>query len=101
MNKVHRNEMGFEFRFNDPVQVTLVFLPQEETIGHLVQVRKRRGQFGSDIYLVRKPNGRLQAFENVGLQPYAGTLPPVDKDDSEVVKYSIGNNFPEVGFLIE
>ncbi len=33
-------------------------------IGKVVQVRKESGQFGSDIVLLRKPDGVLQSHEN-------------------------------------
>lgn len=100
MEEVYRNEYGSEFRFNDPVEAWMTFLPLQESIGRLIQVRKNKGQFGSDVYFIRKPNGQLQTFENVCLRPYAGELPPVNEADSVEIEYTIRHEYPEVGFLI-
>lgn len=44
------------FRFNDVVEFLFTFLHEEDRIGRLVQVRKGCGQFGSDMYFIRRAN---------------------------------------------
>lgn len=102
MNEVY-SKYGYEFRFNDPVEVSFISFPYEERIGRIVQVRRNLGLFGSDIYLVRRRDGSLQSFENVFLQPFSGDedMPEFEFEDSEEAEYSISKGFPEVGFLIE
>lgn len=91
------------YLFNELVEVTAIFLPPEETKGRLIQVRKNRGAFGSDIYLVRLPSGKLRTFENVGLAKLKpDAIPfPEEFEDSETQEYTICNEFPETGFIIE
>lgn len=101
MNNVYEGLFGRKFNFNDPVEVTCTMLPKEQTIGRLVQVRKKCGQFGSDVYFIRFPNGKLMTFENVGLESYTEKpLPPNDLDTIDC-EYTIAEKFPEVGFVVE
>ena len=91
---------GKTFEFGDAVEVTCTLLPEHETMGRLVQVRKGVGQFGSDVYFVRLPNKRLVTFENVGLNHSFRDLPVFDGDSPEI-EYTIKNEFIECGFVIE
>lgn len=100
-NNTYQNGIH-QHRFGDPVEVTMVFADQADRIGRLIQVRRKCGQFGSDQLFIRKPNGNLQTFENVSLQPYeAAELPPLDGDDTETEYTVAGGKFPETGFIIE
>ena len=90
-----------ELSFNDPVEVTFTFLPKEETIGRLVQVRKKCGAWGSDVLFIRLPSGKLRTFENVGIQPYKGKELPFYEGDSIEETYTIMEQYPETGFIIE
>lgn len=94
------------FRFNDIVEATCVFMPRKEVIGRLVQVRKKTGQFGSDVYFIRRfSTGKLMTFENVGLRHYDEPLfeNAIDRMeiDSPEQEYTISGEFPEIGFIIE
>ena len=111
---------GKEFRFNDHVCIEMLMgVPDEKRTGRLVQVRKGCGQFGSCVFLVRLRDGSLMAFENAMIRHANdkrfenafyrsnGKQPPVIPDqpenpaDSETVEYSIREQWPEVGFIIE
>lgn len=81
-------------------------------IGYVVQVRKKAGAFGSDIVLLRHPDGSLVRHEN---QTYClmnffwrekakklfpeGMTPDEYEDYSK--PYTLGNEYPEVGKVIE
>lgn len=105
MNNVYRKYLiGGEhfFRFNDPVQATMIFSKDEDRIGRLVQVRKNAGAFGSDMYLIRRVNGKLIRIENAGLAPYTEKELPFFEGDSEEQEYTLGDSeSPETGFIIE
>lgn len=111
---------GKTFEFNDHVCVEMLMgVPDEKRTGRLVQVRKGVGAFGSDIYFIRLRDGSLMTFENVqvrhvgdkqfenafyishGRQPPVIPEQPPDPIDSTDVVYSIRNEWPEVGFIIE
>lgn len=82
-------------------------------IGYVVQVRKKAGAFGSDMVLLRHPDGVLMRHEN---QCYyrmddfwleqAKALFPEDMTPDEYedysVAYTLGNGeYPEIGKIIE
>lgn len=108
------------FSFNDHVCVEMLRgVPDERRTGRLVQVRKKCGQFGSDVYFIRLRDGSLMTFENVMIRRVDDSLfdrafyicndhiPPVipyqapDDDDSETAEYGIGGEWPETGFIVE
>lgn len=88
------------FRFNDAVELLFTFLPETARTGRLVQVRKGCGQFGSDMYFIRRANGVLITGENCKLQ-HSDKDTPVDPADVTTVEYSIRGEYPEVGFVVE
>lgn len=89
------------FHFNDPVVgMTAGLVAGSRIIGRLVQVRKFCGRFGSDVFLIRKPDGSLITLENDLLEPYDGDV-PVYAGDSIEQEYVIMGKWPETGFLIE
>lgn len=100
MTDEYKDGFGKSFRFGDAVRVTCTLLPPSETVGRLIQVRKGVGQYGTDVYLIRKPDGRLSSFANVGLFPADVDLPR-DAEDSTDVSYTISGGYPEIGFVIE
>lgn len=82
-------------------------------IGYVVQVRKKAGAFGSDMILLRHPDGALVRHENQSfclmnefwleqakaLFP-AGMTP--DEYEDYTVAYTLGNDeYPEIGKVIE
>jgi len=90
-----------EFVFNQPVQcMSLAAFGHEPVYGRLVQIRKRVGQFGSDLYLIRKPDGSILAVENELLEPCTLDC-PTHPGDSEETEYMYQNKWPETGFIIE
>lgn len=89
------------FRFNDVVEFLFTFLPEEDRIGRLVQVRKGCGQFGSDVYFIRRASGVLITGENCRLQHSESEMIPIDPADATTVEYSIRGKYPEVGFVVE
>lgn len=111
---------GKEFRFNDLVCIEmLIGVPDEKRTGRLVQVRKGCGQFGSCLFLVRRRDGSLAAFENAmirhandkrfedafyrsnGKQPPVIPDQPVNAADSETKCYTIAGKWNETGFIVE
>ena len=111
---------GKEFRFNDLVCIEMLMgVPDEKRTGRLVQVRKGCGQFGSCVFLVRLRDGSLAAFENAmmrhandkrfedafyrsnGRQPPVIPDQPIYASDSVTEAYSIGEKWPEIGFIVE
>jgi hypothetical protein len=109
-----------QFAFNDHVCVEMLMgVPDEKRTGRLVQIRKGAGQFGTDVYLIRLRDGTLMSFENVMLRHVGdegfedafyrsnGVIPPVIPDqpiyesDAEDAEYTLGNKWPETGFVIE
>ena len=97
---VYMDDLKREFRHNDVVKCTCVLLPREQAVGRLLQVRRGKGQFGSDIYLIRLADGSLRSFENVGLEHAIDSV-PLNADDTTDVEYTIRGKFPESGFIIE
>ena len=84
--------------FNQAVQTFGIL--GHEIQGRLVQVRKGVGQFSSDQFFIRKPEGDLITVENVLLNPLDKDL-PVDPSDYDGQEYTIGGEHPETGFIIE
>lgn len=97
---IYKDHLNREFRHNDVVECTCVFLPRNEAVGRLLQVRRGKGQFGSDIFLVRRRDGSLMSFENVGLQHASDDI-PINGDDTLDVKYTLQGQFPECGFIVD
>ena len=87
--------------FNQVVQCTTAGVMEDEVIyGRLLQIRKGVGQFGSDLYLIRTPNGTLRTIENDVLKPCELEC-PIKEYDSETTEYRIADEWPETGFIIE
>jgi hypothetical protein len=101
MSETYKAQFGREFVFNDPVKITMTLLPDSECIGRLVQVRKSVGQYGTDVLFIRMPDESLRTFENVGIEEYTEEELPVYEEDSTEVEYTIADEWPEVGFVIE
>lgn len=84
----------------------------ENYFGHVVQVRKKAGCFGSDIVLIRHPDGILVAHENQSFCRVDETVKklilslfdkdalPENEDYSEPYTLA-GGSFPEIGKVIE
>lgn len=80
-----------------------------QCVGYAVQIRKKVGQFGSDIVLIRLANGRLQAWENQGffsmsdeqevLARQIFIVLPEDEDYSH--GYTTHDKIHETGFLVK
>ena len=81
----------------------------DHAIGYVVQIRKQRGQSGSDQYLVRHANGELSTHENQYFWLIADRLaekalvlfaqtPGQEGGDTE---YTIECEQPERGYIIE
>ncbi len=83
--------------------------PAENRLGYCVQVRKKVGQFGSDIVFLRHANGALTAHENncyVAVtdeqEAQARSVFKLLPDDEEPEKgYSDPAGVHETGFVIE
>lgn len=119
MESIFKDIHGSVFQFGDHVYAEMVLAPDDERSGILVQIRKGGGQFGSNMYLIRRRDGGLARFENVLLRHVSdksfdesfyirnGKEPPViepqeilECDTVETV-YTISEGFPETGFIIE
>ncbi|WP_018694173.1 hypothetical protein [Algicola sagamiensis] len=81
----------------------------DHAIGYLVQIRKGRGQFGTDQYLLRHPNGTIVCHENQSLWLIGESLskqaliffaitPEQEGGDTE---YTLSEGRPEKGYMIE
>jgi hypothetical protein len=82
-------------------------------VGYVAQVRKRAGCFGSDIVLIRHPNGCLGVHENqsyFSMDKYwkdkLKELYPTDMTPEKYEDYSepytlVGGKYPEKGKVIE
>ncbi len=83
----------------------------ESYFGYVVQVRKKAGCYGSDIVLIRHPNGTLGHHENQSYFRVTKEIEdlikclfdedfrPENEDYSE--PYTLANGFPETGKVIE
>lgn len=101
MSDVYRSMFGKEFRFNDPVRITCVIMPDSERTGRLVQVRKKCGAYGSDMYFVRRADKSLHCFENAVVEPCDDIVLPDHDIDHVGDEYTLRGEFPETGFLVE
>jgi hypothetical protein len=120
MSNAYKSERGRTFNFNDHVCVEMLMgVPDDKRTGRLVQVRKGVGSFGSDLLFIRCRDGSLRTFENVmvrhvsdkdfehafyisnGQTPPVIPEQPVSESDAEDVPYTIGEDWPETGFIIE
>ena len=97
----YEGDFGNLFYFNDPVIAECCFAPERERVGRLVQVRKKAGAWGSDIYFIRRGDGGLMTFENVSLRKYSGKVAEPDEGDSVDAEYSVRGEYPETGFVIK
>lgn len=86
---------GKQFRFNDVVRGMTTGVE-----GRLVQVRCGCGQFGSDVYFLRRRDGTLHTVENDWLERVDDdSFPP--GPDHPMVTYTIEEKWPETGFIVE
>ncbi len=80
--------------------------------GYVVQIRKKAGEFCSDIVLIRHPNGELGRHENqcyfrvdAELEERIKALFPPGMTPDECEDYSkpytLGKEYPEIGKIIE
>lgn len=117
--RTYKTLEGRELAFNEHVVAEMVPAPIAERSGRLVQVRKRCGQFGSDIFCLRLADGRLHTFENCllrsasdetfvnnfyranGREAPALIDVPIHPGDSEEAIYTIQERWPETGFIID
>jgi len=83
----------------------------QKYIGYVVQVRKKVGAFGSDIVLLRHPDGKLGHHENQSFfrmndfwLKKAKTLFPdemtPDKHEDYSQPYTLSSGYPETGKII-
>lgn len=112
---VYKDSFG-SFRPNKPVQGQFLVTGMQagsrnslDYIGYCVQIRKGCGQFGSDMYFLRRPDGGLTTHENQTF--YAMTeeqeqlartifdVLPEDEDYSQGFKCC--ERILEIGFIIE
>lgn len=78
------------------------------TIGRLVQVRRKKGVFGTDVVLVRESDGTLRSFSNqffwIINEEYKNELDELFKsvyeDDADEYEYSITGSDKQKGFLV-
>lgn len=78
-------------------------------LGYCVQVRKGRGQFGSDMVFLRHPNGTINTHENqfyfsmtdeqTRLARSVFSIMPENEDDSR--GYCCCGKIRELGFIVE
>lgn len=121
MRTVYSTGAKAPFRFNDHVVIEMMLMgvPDEMRTGRLVQVRKGKGAWMSDVFFIRLRDGSLVTFENVlirhvgdlefekafylsnGRTPPDAPPQPEFEGDSEDTEYTINGKFPEVGFVIE
>jgi len=81
----------------------------DHAIGYVVQIRKKRGQYASDQYLVRHPDGSLVVHENQSFWLVSDELAEAalshfklrPDDEGGDTEYTIGQELPEVGYIIE
>src|SRR5687767_4798636 len=120
MPTTYKNDRGRTFHFNDHVVIEMLLgVPDEKRTGRLVQVRKGKGAWGSDVLFVRLRDGKLMTFENClvrhvgdldfaeafylsnGRQPPIAPVQPPNPDDAEDVEYRCPDGYGETGFLVE
>jgi hypothetical protein len=91
---------GRVLAYKECVSSTSALLNGERVIGRLLQIRKNAGACGMDIFLIRKPCGKLVTVENDILNVLPNTLPDLEQDKPSV-EYTIGQDYPATGFIIE
>jgi len=80
----------------------------DNAIGYIVQIREKRGAYGSQMYLVRHASGELFTHENMSFwllneedqdaaMSFFKVKPDQEGGDTE---YSILSNEPKVGYII-
>lgn len=104
------------FRHPEQYQFVMVAGPMvgqepdiNNAVGYCVQVRKGRGQFGSDQVFIRHCDGSMVVHENQGwfalsdevadrIKPFFELLPG-DEDPTKAITYC--GEEPEIGFVIQ
>lgn len=82
-----------------------------EPLGYVVQIRKEWGAFGSDMYLIREHDGKLNTHENQSFWKLSPSQSAMMKEffkygpEEEILEnpelfYSIKGNQEESGFLV-
>lgn len=97
----YEGDFGHTFHFNSPVIAEFCPGQECERTGRLVQVRKKAGAWGSDMYFIRRNDGSLMTFENVSLREFAGDVAEPFDCDAIDVEYTVKGEYPETGFVIE
>lgn len=83
----------------------------DKYLGYVVQIRKKAGLFGSDIILMRMPNGSLISHENQAFYEINGENLKIAKSffsdgiepnvlDTEDCTYYIEDKFPAKGLIV-
>jgi len=81
-------------------------------VGYVCQVRKKAGAFGTDLVLLRHPDGSLGRHENQFYyyvqEPWLSILRAMYQDgmaygefDGPELEYTLGGEYPETGAVIE
>jgi hypothetical protein len=99
--EVYEQFGSLKFKFNDVVEcVTLSLMRQRPVVGRLVQVRLKNGQFKSDLFFLRHPDGSLGTVENETLK-HSDAEVPIVESDSPQQEYTIQQQWPATGFIIK
>lgn len=93
--------------FNQIVIAGFSCAPSIKTVGRVVQIRRGRGQFGSDQVLIRIEDGTIASWENQSFsainEEYKELFDEMFKDvflDEPDSEYSIKGLEPETGFIL-
>lgn len=98
--QIYEDWLSGKFRFNDCVEITMIFGDLAHLTGRLVQVRKNAGAYGTDQFFIRRADGSLGCFENVKIE-HSDREVPIDPDDGIDVEYTLKGKYPETGFVVE
>lgn len=104
-----------DFKYGQFVRIGLIQgkpFDFDHCVGFLVQIRKKRGAYGSDQYIIRHSNGKLMTHSNQMFWKISDTLiedivkffphtPEEEFEGNEEIEYNIEGEKPEKGFLIE
>ncbi|EHY9845522.1 hypothetical protein [Vibrio splendidus] len=71
----------------------------DHAVGYIVQVREKRGAYGSEQYLVRHPNGELHTHENQSFWLLNEEHQEQAEEGGDTV-YTVAEGFPESGYII-
>ena len=80
-----------------------------QKIGRLVQIRKKRGAFGSDLFLYRCPDATLRRVENAAIFKLCEEDSRIVRSlftkellewDTEDTTYTLNLEYPQQGFII-